>query len=69
MKICKICLFSQGKIDGFLNFIIHGTKAKFKRNNSHFMYLYSIHSGGARGVLVIVEGFGYGDTSSNPGLD
>ena len=26
-------------------------------------------SGGARGVMVIVEGIGHGDTSSNPGRD
>ena len=25
--------------------------------------------GGARGVLVIVAGYGHGDTSSNPGRD
>ena len=27
------------------------------------------HSGGARGVMVIVAGYGHGDTSSNPGPD
>ena len=26
-------------------------------------------SGGARGVMVIVAGYGHGDTSSNPGRD
>ncbi len=29
----------------------------------------STHSGGARGVVVIVVGNGHGDTSSNPGRD
>ena len=28
-----------------------------------------VHSGGARGVMVIVAGCGLGDTSSNPGRD
>ena len=27
-----------------------------------------IYSGGARGVMVIVAGYGHGDTSSNPAL-
>ena len=27
------------------------------------------HTGGACGVMVIVAGYGYGDTSSNPGRD
>ena len=29
----------------------------------------STHHGGARGVMVIVAGYGHGDTSSNPGPD
>ena len=28
-----------------------------------------INYGGARGVMVIVAGYGHGDTSSNPGPD
>ena len=30
---------------------------------------FSLVCGGARGVMVIVEGNGHGDTSSNPGRD
>ena len=30
---------------------------------------YAIKNGGARGVMVIVVGNGYGDTRSNPGRD
>ena len=29
----------------------------------------AIYYGGARGVMVIVAGYGHGDTSSNPGPD
>ena len=28
-----------------------------------------VQSGGARGAMVIVAGYGHGDTSSNPGPD
>ena len=28
-----------------------------------------VHDGGARGAMVIVAGYGHGDTSSNPGPD
>ena len=31
--------------------------------------LNTLFFGGARGVMVIVTGYGHGDTSSNPGLD
>ena len=31
--------------------------------------VYTVHCGGARGVMVIVVGIGHGDTSSNPGRD
>ena len=34
-----------------------------------FCCLYNIVLGGARGVMVIVAGYGHGDTSSNPGPD
>ena len=46
-----------------------------KATNKNFMgnrivfQIYYYHSGGARGVMVIVEGTGHGDTSSNPGRD
>ena len=31
--------------------------------------LLDVFVGGARGVMVIVAGYGHGDTSSNPGPD
>ena len=33
------------------------------------MCIYIYEYGGARGVMVIVDGNGHGNTSSNPGLD
>ena len=33
------------------------------------LYITLFLNGGARGVMVIVAGYGHGDTSSNPGLD
>ena len=42
-------------------------QAKSKLNQTGY---YSIlHTGGARGVMVIVAGYGHGDASSNPGPD
>ena len=50
-------------------------------NHIYLIYIYKLdlalnnlqwlicHHGGARGVMVIVVGNGYGDTSSNPGRD
>ena len=32
-------------------------------------YYYTLILGGARGVMVIVAGYGHGNTSSNPGPD
>ena len=41
-------------------------------DSSILLLNYHIHYfvyGGARGVMVIVAGYGHGDTSSDPGLD
>ena len=34
-----------------------------------FFLILLLHKRGARGVMVIVAGYGHGDTSSNPGPD
>ena len=36
-------------------------------NKSSVYHIHHIHFGGARGIMVIVEGCGHDDTSSNPG--
>ena len=41
--------------------------ARFRTNTRKSIRF--IASGGARGVMVIVAGYGHGDTSSNPGPD
>ena len=33
------------------------------------IYIFVLKKGGARGVIVIVAGYGHGDTNSNPRLD
>ena len=42
-------------------------RVKIKENEKKDNYLNL--DGGARGVMVIVAGYGHGDTSSNPGRD
>ena len=43
---------------------------EYKQSNfSNLIYKNYKKIGGARGVMVIVTGYGHGDTSSNPGRD
>ena len=55
-----VCLWIvENEISGY--YII-----KFMHTHTYiYIYIY----GGARGVMVIVGGYGHGDTSSNPGPD
>ena len=45
------------------------TRLKLRCLIKWFYSYYTINFGGARGVMVIVAGYGHGDTSSNPGPD
>ena len=64
-------------VEGFwtlLGILVHGVKKRGERVFWILMCIWvlpslRISSGSARGVMVIVAGYGHGDTSSIPGQD
>ena len=71
MIICAVALIVSSRYHPLLAFLcktifiryIDVLSTEFRQFTNTYVFY-----GGARGVMVIVDGIGHGDTSSNPGL-
>ena len=77
LYVSQISEVGASSSDGLMSYPGHSLEESYPSLEMHSVYSttltdWAVHQqslGGARGVMVIVAGYGNGDTSSNPGRD